>query len=363
MKPLISVLIDTYNHERFVEQAIVSVLEQDFPSAETEIVIVDDGSTDCTPEIARKFEPRVRLLRKANGGQASAFNAAIPQTSAALVAFLDGDDWWAKDKLTAVVEGFEANPDVAAVGHGFYEVHDNEPSILMVPCQTSRIGLSNLEETRIATVIKSFIATSKLTVRRRVLDRVGRIPDQLVFCADEPILNGALALGGVLLLDRPLCYYRYHSSNLYGFDSQDPAPARRKHQVQLCITEYLPKLLAGFGVSPEACEILVQRHKVDMERFEALHGAGGRLQVFRAETRFFRTEFKNPSAGYLLFKAAVAALTLLLPPARFYQVRDWYSKRGLRRLREAVGTAENTYPELYKQVKIMPNSGGKNVHT
>lgn len=351
-KPLISVLIDTYNHERYIEQAIVSVLEQDFPLAETEIFVVDDGSTDRTPEIVRKFAPRVRLLRKANGGQASAFNAAIPETTAALVAFLDGDDWWAKDKLTAVVQAFEANPEIPAVGHGFYEVYDGEPRILMVPQKTCRIGLGNLEEARISTVAKSFIATSKLTVRRSVLDRVGKIPEQLVFCADEPILNAALALGGALLLDRPLCYYRYHSNNQFGFDSRDLAPSKKKHQVQLCLTEYLPELLAGFGVSPEAIEILVQRHKVDMARFEGLHGLGGRLQVFRAETHYFRTEFKNPTAGYLLFKAAVAALTLILPPARFYQMRDWYGKRGLSRFRRAVATAENTYPEMYKRVPL-----------
>src|SRR5208283_2761542 len=93
--PLISVLIDTYNHERFIEQAILSVLEQDFPASGREILVVDDGSQDRTPEIAAKFGPQVRLLRKANGGQASAFNAGIPECQGEIVAFLDGDDWWA----------------------------------------------------------------------------------------------------------------------------------------------------------------------------------------------------------------------------------------------------------------------------
>ena len=55
IRPLLTVLIDTYNHERFIEQAIVSVLEQDFPRSEVEIVVVDDGSSDRTPEIVRNF--------------------------------------------------------------------------------------------------------------------------------------------------------------------------------------------------------------------------------------------------------------------------------------------------------------------
>ena len=81
-KPIVTVLIDTYNHERFLEEAIVSVLEQDFPSTDTEILAVDDGSTDHTAEIAANFTPRVRLIRKPNGGQASAFNVGIPEARA-----------------------------------------------------------------------------------------------------------------------------------------------------------------------------------------------------------------------------------------------------------------------------------------
>src|SRR5579872_4503241 len=103
-KPNVTVLIDTYNHERFIEETLVSVVEQDFPASETEILVVDDGSTDRTPEIVRKFEPRVRLLRKSNGGQASAFNAGIPEAKGEIIAFLDGDDWWAPGKLRRVVD-------------------------------------------------------------------------------------------------------------------------------------------------------------------------------------------------------------------------------------------------------------------
>jgi glycosyltransferase involved in cell wall biosynthesis len=117
-----SVLIDTYNHERFIEQAVVSVREQDFPVADREIIVVDDGSTDRTAEIVRKFEPRVRLLQKENGGQASAFNMGIPECKGEIIAFLDGRDWWAPNKLTRVAEAMAADPSVGIVGHGIVTV-------------------------------------------------------------------------------------------------------------------------------------------------------------------------------------------------------------------------------------------------
>src|SRR5208282_71273 len=122
--PLITALIDTYNHERFIERAIVSVLEQDVPQDGLEILVVDDGSSDGTPEIVRKFAPRVRLLRKQNGGQASAFNLGVPDARGEYVALLDGDDWWGPTKLGTVLEAFAQHPEIGAIGHGFFHADD-----------------------------------------------------------------------------------------------------------------------------------------------------------------------------------------------------------------------------------------------
>src|SRR5215471_15142783 len=115
MRPLITALVDTYNHEPYIERALVSVLEQGLSPAELEVVVVDDGSTDNTSEIIKKFTPRVKHFRKANGGQASAFNVGFAETHGEIVATLDGDDWWAKGKLNSVVNALEANADVGAV--------------------------------------------------------------------------------------------------------------------------------------------------------------------------------------------------------------------------------------------------------
>src|SRR5580704_18442145 len=229
--PRISVLIDTYNQERYIEQAIMSVLEQDFPAEEVEILVVDDGSTDRTPEIIGKFVPRVRYLRKENGGQASVFNACLPQLHGRIVSFLDGDDWWAKEKLSAVAEAFEGNPGVAAVGHGFYEVRDTEPAREMfVPAKTCLLDLNSVEAARLADAGLTLLGTSRLSVRREVLNRIGALPEELVFCADSPIVAFALALGGAVILDRPLCYYRQHSQHLYAPIALDGAAERRKFE-------------------------------------------------------------------------------------------------------------------------------------
>lgn len=352
-QPAISALIDTYNQGQFLEQAIESVLAQGLSPSELEILVVDDGSTDNTASLMPKFAPRVRYLRKTNGGQASAFNAAFPELHGELIAFLDADDWWASDKLSAVLDAFSKNPDIPAVGHAFYDtLADGTPSELVAPDNVSRINLTTPHETRIAAVGKCCLATSKLTIRRSVLDRMGPIPEELVFCADEPIMDAALALGGAVLLDRPLCYYRYHTNNFFGFDSKDLSRKKKRYDIQAFLANYLPELLSRLGVSQECIRVFLDRGVADLERFDALR-SGTRWQVFRAEMRAFSREFKNPSLGYRLFKAASGALILALPPARFYQVRDWYAKKNLRRFRETLGDAEPTFPPVCKRTPLL----------
>src|SRR6202041_1518303 len=123
-EPTVTVLVNTYNPEGFLAQALSSVLEQDFPATNIETIVVDDGSTDCTSEIARSYEPHVRYIHKTNGGQVSAFHTGVSEARGQIVAFLDGDDWWAKNKISSVVAAFNSNPEISAVGHGYYEVDE-----------------------------------------------------------------------------------------------------------------------------------------------------------------------------------------------------------------------------------------------
>ena len=169
--PRASILIDTYNHERFLAKAVESVLEQDALTPDMEVVIVNDGSSDRTPELARGFAPRVRYIRKENGGQASAFNAAAPVLRGDVCLFLDGDDWWLPGKLGKVLDAFDRNPDIAAIGHGFIEMYSDGRTRTVSRTTPVRVSLRDVEAAREFVSARCYLGTSRLALRRSVLEQ------------------------------------------------------------------------------------------------------------------------------------------------------------------------------------------------
>lgn len=339
MKPL-SVLIDTYNHEKYIEQAVVSAIEQNFPASDYEIVVVDDGSTDRTPDIVQKFAPRVRLLRKKNGGQASAFNAAIPELRGQAVAFLDGDDWFAPGKLTAVMDALREHPEAAAVSHGYYEVYDDTGVLkLRVPPHPKFMHLSTADAARQASIDWPFLIVGALTVRSPVLDRILPIPEKLTFLADAPIALAAMA-AGTYVFPQALCYYRKHSDNLFAVDSVDAVRFRRRQAMSDAMFDCLERELLGLGVRREAVRVFIHPRWVALSRSNLRDFDRRRFHAFLTEMRAFRLEHTRPRFGYLLFKyMLVGAATLVLPPRQFYKLRDWYGRRNLGSLRERFARA------------------------
>jgi glycosyltransferase involved in cell wall biosynthesis len=340
-KPFVSVLIDTYNHERFIEEAIVSVLEQDFPASEREILVVDDGSTDRTPEIVRKFEPHVRLLRKENGGQASAFNAGTPECGGEIIAFLDGDDWWEKSKLSVVSAELAANPDIGEIGHGLFEVDESGKRIASnTPDRPYETRLKDTQEAREFIPLRSFLGTSRLTVRRRILRQVTPLPEALCVEADELLATQAAALGGARILQQPLTNYRFHSANLYQFSEWNPEKVKRKYDSLACIWNELPGRLEKAGVGQTVIQILVEAVRIDTERMRLSLGEGWPWEAVRIERAAYRQAYQSATLGFYFFHAAVLSAAALLPPATFYRLRRWYTKRGLARTREILGSPQ-----------------------
>jgi glycosyltransferase involved in cell wall biosynthesis len=117
MKQLVSVIIPVYNGESFLGEAIESILAQTY--SPLELIVVDDGSTDRTSEIARSY-PQIIYIRQTNGGTAAARNQGIQAARGEYLAFLDSDDVWLPGKLTLQMKAFEADPTLEIVS-GFVE--------------------------------------------------------------------------------------------------------------------------------------------------------------------------------------------------------------------------------------------------
>ncbi|MGH9758282.1 MAG: glycosyltransferase family 2 protein, partial [Candidatus Acidiferrales bacterium] len=310
----------------------------DFPSADVEILVIDDGSTDRTPEIVRKFEPRVRLIRKPNGGQASAFNAGIPQARGEIIAFLDGDDWWAPNKLTRVVGILDEHPEIGVLGHGF----DQVDSVLgqttpTLPQGSREIGFASLDDTAFFRRMMCFFGTSRVVIRKRIAECALPVPESIVIEADEFLSIMSIAYSKAILVPDSLTFYRLHEDNLYQIRSADPRKLRRMHDAIGALARELPPRLARALIAPEAIRILVGTLEGAMKKLK-LQIEGGSpwetFQVERAERRYF---YSDSPLGYRFFELLSLGLTLMMPPRRFYQLRNWYGSSLLRKWRGLLG--------------------------
>jgi glycosyltransferase involved in cell wall biosynthesis len=113
MTAQITVVIPTYNRAGYVKTAIDSALAQTRPP--DEIVVVDDGSKDDTKDVVDRYGPRVRYVRKDNGGEASARNRGVREATSAWVAFLDSDDAWEPDALAQLEDATRRFPDAGLI--------------------------------------------------------------------------------------------------------------------------------------------------------------------------------------------------------------------------------------------------------
>lgn len=333
--PFVSVLIDTYNHERFIEQAIQSVLDQDFPASDREIIVVDDGSTDSTPELVRKFEPHVRLLRKKNGGQASAFNAGIPECKGEIVAFLDGDDWWAATKLARVAPILHSNPQIGMAGHGTVTVFADGSRQTEVLREGHRFSLQSETGARMFRSRKSFLGT-RATIRQNILRKLLPVPESIRIEADEFVFTMAAALAEVEIVPEALFFYRLHPDNLYSQHGFDADRLRRKQRSIAQLADSLTDRLRQVGIPEEIVQIVVQAVWVEADQLRLIVDGGAPWETVNTELAMYRLLHADAPWTHRGFKYATLLPAYFLPPRLYYRAkralstRDWYM--NLRRI-------------------------------
>lgn len=331
----ISVLIDTYNHERFIEKAITSVLRQDFPVSDREIIVVDDGSTDRTPEIVQRFGSQVRYIPKANGGQASAFNVGIPECHGETIAFLDGDDYWLPTKLSRVVDVLAGNPALGLVGHGIKECFAGGAERVATPSKDEKFRIDSVITAKLFRLRKSFLGTSRMTLRADLARRILPVPEPLVIEADEYLFTLAAAMSDALILQEPLTCYVIHGGNLYaaagadattGVLSKNPG-LRRKQRVMAALAAALNKALAERGLPADVVTCIVEIIQAESDQLRLMLDGGFPWETLRTERKIFEVLHRDATTSQHFFRTLSMIPASILPPRWFYAGRRWLGTR------------------------------------
>lgn len=178
--PKVSVIMPVYNAERMLKASVESVLSQSYPF--WELIIVDDGSTDTSQSIAKRYaesDTRIRVHRQTNRGPSSARNYAICLSRGEYIAFLDADDTWSKDRLRDLVHQLTERPNVGVL---FSRVR-------FVDAKSLRKGVLTPHRDRLDTTTllseNPICTTSNIMCRRDVFQRIGGFKPELSYAEDQ----------------------------------------------------------------------------------------------------------------------------------------------------------------------------------
>lgn len=217
----ISFVINNYNYDRFLTDAITSALNQTNLAHNCEVIVVDDGSTDDSQAILKHFTPHIHAVLKPNGGQASAFNAGFAMSRGEWICFLDADDCVRPDKAARILEIAEAYPQAEWIFHPLQPV-DELLNPLVATRDQEGVTLLNLRSDLTKGKLKSdelpfpIPATSGLCIRRSLLTQILPMPESEGITLNDTYLQFA-ALGNRpgVFLNEPLAAQRYHGSNSF----------------------------------------------------------------------------------------------------------------------------------------------------
>jgi glycosyltransferase involved in cell wall biosynthesis len=239
--PTISVIIPLHNGERFIAQALDSVFAQTVPP--TEVIVVDDGSTDAGPELVARYSANQKLilLRQENAGQSSARNHGIKHSTGTVIALLDQDDIWYPDHLKHLSQPF-CNDTHDRLGWTYSDIDEiAADNRLRVRAALSRSSGVHPKE-RLEECLRQdmFILPSASVISRAAFDEVGGFDEDLLGYEDDDLFVRLFVAGyRNVYIEKPLSQWRVYSS------SSSYSPAMIKSRML-----YARKLLRAFPDEP-----------------------------------------------------------------------------------------------------------------
>jgi glycosyltransferase involved in cell wall biosynthesis len=212
----VTTIIPTYNRARDVVIAVDSALAQRYPADRHEIIVVDDGSTDRTAAVlAARFGDRIRVLHKTNGGVSAARNHGIAHARGEAIAFLDSDDAWYPDKLSAQVDVLTRRPEIGMVLTSLLEV-DNQRRPLGPVSRRSTVPVDGYV---LPYVLRNpVMGPSTAMVRTQIARDIGGFDPGLRTAEDLDFHLKVAIRHQIAVLDRPLVLYM--RDNEYGLSTE-----------------------------------------------------------------------------------------------------------------------------------------------
>ncbi|CAB5538652.1 Chondroitin polymerase [Pseudomonas putida] len=207
--PLVSVLVPCYNRELYIEEALLSILEQDYPNFE--LIVVDDGSQDGSAQRIEALRERYgfQFYRQQNQGVSAALNTALKYARGQYIATPDSDDVMLPGRLALQVAYLEQHPEVGCVGAGVVYVDANGRRLKAEKCKPIRaFSFSELLATARA------VGAPVAMYRREAMDRVGGYDPQIRIQDFQMTLKIAYLGYRVDILPDLVTLYRKHPGNM-----------------------------------------------------------------------------------------------------------------------------------------------------
>jgi glycosyltransferase involved in cell wall biosynthesis len=202
----VSVIIPSYNRANYLPLAVDSILAQSYPVFE--IIIVDDGSTDDTPQIVKSFGDRVRFYQQDHRGVSAARNTGLELAQGNVIAWCDADDEWEPDFLSSVMPVLETKPELGGVYTGFAHIDETGHRLPHIGVRT--VPPSELYS---ALIENDFVLTPTLVIRQECFETVGRFDSDFQICEDYDMWLRLARQFSIAGLPKPLVRVRVHGGN------------------------------------------------------------------------------------------------------------------------------------------------------
>jgi glycosyltransferase involved in cell wall biosynthesis len=209
-EPFFSVLVPTYNQVKFLPHALDSLINQTYGNWEA--VVVNDGSTDETPEVMKHYtkkDPRIRIFHKANGGVGSALNEGLRNARGQWICWLSSDDLFEPDKLEVHLQVIEENPDIRFF-HTNYYILDGRTNCRR-PAKSDMDSFIPQKELQVLKFFEiNYFNGISVAIHRQVLDRVGCFNEKFRHGQDFDMWLRITALYPSVFINKRTCATRIH---------------------------------------------------------------------------------------------------------------------------------------------------------